>query len=243
MSASGFTKPILLTLKELKANPKLCNHMAILSNAAFLRSHEPEPEKWNIPPKSLRFPNTESIHALIGEEGVVSVILDETFFSNGDEDLLVEVPDGNGGTKKGKLIASGATIPWRGGWEKEGAVTEKGWEFKAIVVDGDEKYLKKGLANQMCAALEQRVIEIERTLLKQPATERKMEPKGTLSADGKKGEFRLYLLVAECINGPYWRKRGYEEVRRKTFSGEWNCKPTASFEMVVYKRDVGFNIH
>jgi hypothetical protein len=102
---------------------------------------------------------------------------------------------------------------------REGAGVEEGWEIKAVAVDGDDKYLRKGLSMRLLACLEERLV----------ARTRKEDPTKT--------ELTLWILLAECINGVYWRKKGYREVRRTTCGdGAWGC--LTSFEMVVLRRDV-----
>jgi len=116
-----------------------------------------------------------------------------------------------------KVVACAAAVPWRGGWKRECEGTETGWEIKAIAVDGSPTYLKKGLAVQVMSELERYLVE-------------------KTKKEGEK-ELTLWILAAECINGAYWRKRGYREVRRSTEGdGTWGCK--TSFDLVVFGKDV-----
>ena len=51
----------------------------------------------------------------------------------------------------------------------------------------------------------------------------------------------LWILAAECINGVYWRKRGYELVRKDVaLPPTWNVQ--TSFEMIVLRKDVPFEL-
>lgn len=55
--------------------------------------------------------------------------------------------------------------------------------------------------------------------------------------EGERGHVDLWILAAECINGMYWRKRGYEKVRIKWEGpGVWSCR--MNFEMVVFRKRV-----
>jgi GNAT superfamily N-acetyltransferase len=95
-------------------------------------------------------------------------------------------------------------------------------------VDGDPKYHRRGLAVQLLNVLEDHLVANERV---------------HLQGAGKQGEgvLTLWILAAECINGVYWRKRGYQEVRKKVEGpGVWSCK--TSFEMVVLRKDVTFGV-
>ncbi|KAF2249660.1 hypothetical protein BU26DRAFT_604003 [Trematosphaeria pertusa] len=234
MATPILTMPILLSPTDLNANPKLTNHIAVLANAAFTRSQEADPEKWYLP--SIRFPDTQSLLDMLGPRGVMAVMLDEAHVE-GEEVPFVEAVDGDGQVRKGRLVACAAAVPWRGGWSKEGAQTEKGWEIKAVCVDGDARFLKRGLAVKLLGSLEECLVGKEREALRQSA----LDGASCGSGDGRrKGVLSLWILAAECINGAYWRKRGYEAVRKSVHSGIWSCK--TSFEMVVLRRDVEFEM-
>lgn len=164
---------------------------------------------------------------MLGDETIVAVIFDQN----------VAAKDSDPGNSRecdtitnGKVVACAAAVPWKGGWAKEGAGEEDGWEIKALAVDGDAAYLRKGLAVQVMASLENHLIE--RTKLNVKAN----LPEGTTN-----GSVTLWILAAECINGAYWRKRGYCEVRRSTEGeGVWGCK--TSFDIVVFRKDIIFDV-
>jgi GNAT superfamily N-acetyltransferase len=125
-----------------------------------------------------------------------------------------------------KVVACAAAVPWKGGWMKEGADSESGWEIKIVCVDGDPQYHHRGLAVQLLGFLERYLV----TAMKAKFREEGKQEHGTLT---------LWILAAECINGSYWRKKGYQEVRRKTEGvGVWSCK--TSFEMVVFRKIITF---
>ena len=223
MAEPTFSTPVLFTPSELASQPALVDEIVELINDAFMRSKLPEPEKWDTT-ETKRFPTRESYLEMFGGEGVLAVIFDEA-------------ADGAGFTgtdcqrvkQKGKVVSVAGVIPWKGGWKKEGAGTEKGWEIKAVAVDGDAKYLRRGLAIRLYDFLEKFIVEMEKKRLR--------EEKGAAGA----GTVTLWILSTACINGAYWMKRGYKEVRRETCGpGTWGC--LTSFDMVVLKRDVHFEI-
>ena len=198
-----FSPPILLYPSDLLSQPLLTTQITTLTNSAFARSKAHDTQKWSIRP---RFPSIEAYHdQMLVEGAVVAVILDRV---EGD------------GEVQGKVVACAAAVPWKGGWMKECAGREEGWEIKALAVDGGAEYLKKGLAVQVMGALEEYLVK----------EAKKREEKGVLS---------LWILAAECINGHYWRRRGYKEVRRST-EGDmtWGCQTV--FDLVVFKREVEF---
>jgi hypothetical protein len=188
--------PIILHPPAIKSNPTLTTHITSLTNAAFERSRAHDSTKWQ--QDCPRFSTPESYHDILIDNSIVALIYD------GD-----------------KVVASAAAVPWRGGWAKEGAEKERGWEIKAVVVSGEERYAHKGLAVRVMGKLEEYLVEKEK--------ERTVES----------GSLTLWVIAAECINGVYWRKRGYREVRRSTETeGTWGC--LTSFDLVVLRKDVEF---
>ncbi|KAF2448198.1 hypothetical protein P171DRAFT_428307 [Karstenula rhodostoma CBS 690.94] len=208
--SSVLSPPTLFTPADLKSRPTLTNDITDLINDAFTRSMLPDPEKWEGAHQK-RFPTRDTYFEMLGEEGVVTALFDGT-----------------------RIVAVAAAVPWKGGWKKEGAGVEEGWEIKAVAVQGDEKYLHRGLAVQLYNSLEQYLIKREHSrLLKNNGKE--LENR-TLT-----GHVPLWILAAECINGAYWRKRGFREARRDTCGpGTWGC--LTSFEMVVLQKELTFDL-
>jgi hypothetical protein len=195
----NLSDPVILHPADLTSNPALTTRIITLTNTAFTRSRAPNPEKWQH--DSVRFPTSESYHAILVESSIVSLIYD------GDE-----------------VVACAAAVPWKGGWAKEGAGKEEGWEIKAVVVSGEERYARKGLAVRVMGKLEEYLVGSE---------------KARRQGEVGKGCLTLWIIAAECINGVYWRKRGYREVRRSLETeGTWGC--LTSFDLVVLRRDVEF---
>ncbi|KAH7093441.1 hypothetical protein FB567DRAFT_515348 [Paraphoma chrysanthemicola] len=234
--------PILFHPTTLKSNRALTSQITTLANEAFMRSHAPDREKWDL--SRDRFPSEESYWDMLGEKGIVALIFDRddgnsaqelngaNATGNNDENVNGEDRNWEG---REKVIACAAALPWKGGWNKEGAGTEVGWEIKAVCVAGDKKYLKKGLAVQVMQALEDELVRNAKAQWRASA-------KREMSAeDARRGSVALWILAAECLNGAYWRKRGYEELRRSTEgSGTWGCK--TSFELVVFRKEVKYEI-
>jgi GNAT superfamily N-acetyltransferase len=219
--------PNLYTPSDLKVNKTLSTSITKLVNEAFYRSKEDDPVKWSN--ETFRFPTEEALHVMLGDAGsVMAVLFDknvEAPVTNGKENGI----EANGDVAASKkVVACAAAVPWKGGWMKEGADTELGWELKTVCVDGDPKYHHRGLAVKLMSFLEDWLVA---------------NTKSQLQKDGKKGKgtLALWILAAECINGVYWQKKGYQEVRRKTEGvGVWSCK--TSFEMLVLKKEVTFDV-
>ena len=239
LPSADLTHPILLTHSAVASNTKLANQLAALSNAAFTRSKATKPEKWTLP--SIRFSTSQAYLDMMGEKGIVAVILDQNRTTGEDADDVVDVEDRTEGgiteSKKGGLVACTAAVPWAGGWDKEGAGSEMGWEMKAVCVDGDARYLRRGLAVRVLGALEERVVEMERGCRREEGSAARGDQSGDVA---REGVVAFWILAAECLNGAYWRRRGYEEVRKRVHSGIWGCK--TSFEMVVLKKEVAFSL-
>jgi hypothetical protein len=226
MTTPQLSMPVVVLPADLKSNPELTSQITSLTNDAFARSQKPDPEKWNHAPG--RFPTHESYYKMLVDGTIVALIFDRV--AEYQEDEKPGEADLNG-----KVVACAAAVPWKGGWAKEGA-GEEGWEIKALAVDGDLRYLHKGLAVQVMTSLENRLIEQAKRQLQ------KNSSNGTKSEKtDKRGCLTLWILAAECINGAYWRKRGYREVRRTTEGvGVWDCK--TSFELVVFRRDIEYDV-
>ena len=231
MTTSPLPAPTLFSLSELRADRTLIASIIRLANDAFIRPKRLDPVKWNI--TGLRFPTVDSYLEMLDEKSVVALIFDDTA-ANDETDLheFHSNETGNGRWTGKKVIACAAAVPWKGGWTKEGAGTEEGWEIKAVCVDGDAKYARRGLAVQLLAVLEQCLV-----------AQMKLQLRERVGGNGKElaqGRLTLWILAAECLNGVYWRKRGYQEVRRSTQgAGVWGCQ--TSFEIVVLKKDVQYD--
>jgi GNAT superfamily N-acetyltransferase len=196
-----------------------------------MRSKAPDWEKWDN--SRVRFPTVETYWDMLDEEAIVALVFDR----DASPDTVGKEVNGNGsdGESNGKVVACAAAVPWKGGWKKEGAGREDGWEIKAVCVDGDSKYLRKGLAVQVMQALEDELVASAK------AQQGKMTNGSNLAAEPGRGCVALWVLAAECINGAYWQKRGYRELRRSTEGkGTWGCK--TSFELVVFRKDVEYEI-
>ena len=226
MATTSLSPPRLFTPSELRSRPGLVSAIIALINNAFARSKVQDPEKWGKVPEK-RFTSNESYLELIGSAGIVAVIFDTSVDGDGGDAVVEEKEEKEeederrekSDSSNGKVVAVAAAIPWRGGWAREGAGAEDGWEVKAVAVDGGPKYLRKGLSVQLLGALEEWLVVRMR------------------EQDPTRKELVLWLLIAECINGVYWRKKGYREVRRAVCGdGAWGC--LTSFEMVVLRRDV-----
>ena len=171
---------------------------------------------------------------MLVDQTIVAVIFDQ----NAEIEDTSNSPKGSsqGGESSGKVVACAAAVPWTGGWKKEGAGTEDGWEIKAIAVNGDSRYLRTGLAVQVMTSLERRLAETAKKQLQISL------PNGTGSEKSAEAAcLTFWILAAECINGSYWRRRGYREVRRTTEgNGTWGCQ--TSFDLVVFRKDVEYDM-
>ncbi|USP78856.1 hypothetical protein yc1106_06130 [Curvularia clavata] len=233
--APNLSTPKLYTSSAIKSNPYLSAQITQLVNSAFYRSKVSSPgveSKWdNTRP---RFESPDALHAMLSDErSVMAVIFDDSSSSpatsateSGEEE---EGGEDDEDDDERLVVACAAAIPWAGGWHREGASTERGWEIKTICVHGDAKYLRKGLAVQLLGFLEEYLVRLERKALAVKGGE----------GGNAEGKVTLWILAADCINGVYWRKRGFEEVRRSTEgSGVWGCR--TEFDMVVLKKEVRF---
>jgi hypothetical protein len=231
MAPPLLSTPKLFTPSDLKADLRITESITRLANDAFLRPKRSEPERWDL--TVLRFPTHESYFAMLDENSIVALI-----FDNAAEHVeATQANSGlhiNGTTKHAgsKVVACAAAVPWRGGMAREGAGTESGWEIKAVCVDGDEKYLRQGLTIKLLASLEEHLVQ------RAKAQDQLVDANATTGRDGK--TLTLWILAAECLNGVYWRKRKFVEVRRSWGTdGAWGSK--VDFEIVVFKKEVQYS--
>ncbi|EUC44836.1 hypothetical protein COCMIDRAFT_5880 [Bipolaris oryzae ATCC 44560] len=216
-SLSLLLQPTLYTSPTIKSTPHLSTALTSLINSAFYRSASSN-ANWNtsIP----RFDSADELCKMVGDEGSVIAVLYSSRAKTKAEESR-EKDDGGEEEEEEEegereIVACAAAIPWKGGWHREGSCTESGWEVKTVCVA--EGYVGRGLAS--------RLVEFLGGYL---CARRKLEEK-------EEGKVTLWLLVADDLNGAYWRRRGWEEVRRRREGkGVWGCK--GEFDMVVLRRE------
>jgi hypothetical protein len=226
--------PKLFTPAQLQADPCLTDAIIKLTNDAFQRPRRAEPGKWDL--EEPRFETHQRFFDMIGSEGIFAALFDQDEKGSSSEKKAINVEknaneicakenDEEWRWTGERVVATAGAVPWVGGWTGEGRGLESGWEIRAISVDGGEKYLRKGLALGLLTFLETHLVRQARIAKAN-------------GANGKHGEIlTLWIQAAECLNGMYWRKRGYREVRRSTQGkGVWGCQ--TSFEIVVLKKDI-----
>lgn len=95
---------------------------------------------------------------------------------------------------KGNLpIACAGVSRWKGDLEG-GSVgkNERGWEIKTVTVR--REYMKQGLAGKCINALQEKLLKQSKEL-------------------SENGALHLWIQTAEDVNGDYWRRRGWNDVR------------------------------
>ena len=98
-----------------------------------------------------------------------------------------------------EVVACAAVVPLLGDYEgcrfRDGG-KETGWEVKTVAVKMG--YMKQGLAGRCIAVLQKHILKQQRT--------------DSVAETGKKTS-RLWIQTAEDVNGAYWRRRGWLDVR------------------------------
>lgn len=239
MTTPNLSEVILYTPAELRSDAGVSKQVISLINDAFGRSKLADPHKWDA--ERPRFPTIEEYYKMLDENSMVALVFDR------DASLSIGISARDGNTDiartkelgaQGKVVGCAAAVPWKGGWAKEGAGTEDGFEIKATCVDGNEKYIGKGLNLQMMEALTTELIQKSKS---RGSSQACAPAPGNPGDNPLRATLTLWILAADCINGVYWRKRGYREVRRKTEGqGTWGCK--TEFDMIVLRKDVAFDL-
>ncbi|KAJ4300038.1 hypothetical protein N0V90_005287 [Kalmusia sp. IMI 367209] len=96
-----------------------------------------------------------------------------------------------------ELVAAAGVSRWHGSFDGIGADSEEGWEIKAVT--SKSGWGKMGLVGRCIDALTSSLIALE---------------KEKLEKDGEEeGKVNLWLHAVEEVNGAYWRRRGWKDVR------------------------------
>lgn len=116
----------------------------------------------------------------------------------------------------GTPVASASAARWSGDMDGVGGAGEEGWEIKAVTTKAG--FEKRGLAGRCIAALTEEI-----------ARGRREEVGG--------GRVRLWVHAVEEVNGGYWRRRGWREVRGfERPVGYWGSR--FGFRLVVMVKEV-----
>ncbi|KAF2751571.1 hypothetical protein M011DRAFT_483461 [Sporormia fimetaria CBS 119925] len=246
-TATGTSPPIqqptLLTPHDISSNSPLLNYLITFINAAFQRSKARFPELWPGNQKQ-RFQSSEELLKMLGDDGVMCVLYgseeeeERANPTDSESKVMVGKPELAGTatpphnlavsspspplerTRERKIIACAAIVPWTGGSSEptvyaDPSAQESGWEIKAVCVDASPRYAKTGLAVRMTE------------FLTKWAREKSVN-----------GKVEIWIITGEIMQGDYWRRRGFGEVRRAWAKpGVWGAHER--FEMVVLRKVVG----
>jgi GNAT superfamily N-acetyltransferase len=202
--------PQIYTADDLRSNNDLTVSIIALENAGYSNRQIYPESRWGKIPD--RFETLEALFTSLGPQGFVVAV-----FASGENE-----EDEDRGRQ---LVACACASPWKGdlrlGSSSEKgnddevareAAKERGWEIKGVATHA--AWLRKGLAGRCIAAIETEVARQE-----------------------DEGKIRLWIHMVEEVNGEYWRRRGFTEVRRsKTAPGVFGAK--FGVELVVMFKDV-----
>ncbi|KAF2110870.1 hypothetical protein BDV96DRAFT_583078 [Lophiotrema nucula] len=117
------------------------------------------------------------------------------------------------------VVACAGAIPWKGGMPGLRGPHDEGWEVKTVATK--QGYSKQGLATRCIAGLE--------AYLKQ------LQPTHDNRQEGK--ILKTWIQAADCLNGAYWRRRGYREVALvEQPVGIWGSK--TGFKLLVAVKEL-----
>jgi hypothetical protein len=193
---SSFSREGLVTriyyAADVKPGSALALTLTDFVNESFKAVNIYDPDKWDLSCERLNSP--DEIHEMLGVDG-----------------LLVVLYDGN------LPIASAGAIPWRGDVDGFTESGETGWEIKTVTVRIG--YLKHGLAGLCIEALQEKILENDKSL-------------ENSKNDGENGKLCLWVQAAEAEVGDYWKRRGWSVVRAYDMPvGFWVSK--TGFRMLV----------
>lgn len=233
--------PTIFTPSSLQLNPSLTSSLTTFITYIF-DAQPRSPRLFDHSKK--RFSSPAELLAELGSDGVMCVTFDrdedeQPSFINGDEK-----EKGEEGGRLGRIVACAGAVPWDGEGAKEGD-REDGWALKTVCVDPDEAYAKRGLAVRSVECLARYL-----TQLRSPTEQAKY--KGTAGNHSERGTVdkiegplmkrtvTFWLTTEECLNGEYWRRRGFTEVRRTSASGIWAIREGVSVDVVTMRKEFVF---
>ncbi|KAF1945521.1 hypothetical protein EJ02DRAFT_431606 [Clathrospora elynae] len=117
-------------------------------------------------------------------------------------------------------VACAATTPWKGDLEGYAASgeEEKGWEIK--IVTTRVEWMKGGLAGRCVDAIIDELVRLE-------------------GEDGDRlgQKLKVWIHTVECVNGAFWKKRGWQDVRGyEKPVGDWGSKE--GYRLLVLLKEV-----
>ena len=122
-------------------------------------------------------------------------------------------------------IACAATTPWKGDMEGRGK-GEEGWEIKTVT--SGAQWMGAGCAGRCIDAV---VCEIRRQERKKRQNEGCREK--------EESTFNVWIQTAECVNGAYWNKKGWREVRGyEKPVGHWGSREGYRLAILLQQFDV-----
>ncbi|KAF2197619.1 hypothetical protein GQ43DRAFT_380583 [Delitschia confertaspora ATCC 74209] len=196
---------------DIQSNPPLNTSLTTFINHVFAS------QKWDRDRTTLRFPTAESLVEMLGPDGWIVVLMEPTSAS--------EQQQGNGDGEEGfreEIIACAAAVPWAGDVSgvkaDENGTEEEGYEIKTVTsAKAPVSYRKQGLASRCVAKLEEHLLS-------------------TVKAEGGgKKKVDLWIQTEEELNGEYWRRRGFVDVRRNHMpAGSWGAY--REFVVVVLRK-------
>jgi hypothetical protein len=234
-AAPNLSQPTILHPADISTNQTLLNHLTTFIIAVFAHQ-ERDPLQWDL--SILRFSSPGELLDMLGKDGFMSVIFDESY-SNEEE-------CGNGDGRRGKIVACAGAIPFRSGDDREGKhVNVDGawggdWEIKTVCVDWDDRYAKKGLAIRCIKGIEEYLVSRREMDVKVRGDVGRVGGVDEAPSDPDRCSLTLWVRTEECLNGAYWRRRGFVEVEKKTVVGIWGCR--TSFELATFRRDVRLHV-
>jgi GNAT superfamily N-acetyltransferase len=179
-------QPRLHHASTIRADSGLASRITTFVNEGY-RYSSPESElRWSrVHPD--RLPDADSIHQLLGDDGLFAVIYHPH--------------------DKSTPIACAAAKPWTGDHGGYVETTVGGWEI--LTVTTNVEWMRRGLARRCVDALVE-------DLVKQRRSNEKRDSNAKL---------RVWVHTVEDLNGTYWKKQGWVEVRAYDRPvGEWGSK-------------------
>jgi hypothetical protein len=197
-------QPLLYHASAIRADSNLASALRSFINEGY-RYLSPESAKnWSTVYGGDRLPNPDSIHQVLGDDGLLAVVFDGV-----------------------TPVACAAAQRWKHDHEGYAEPNEDGWEILMVTTHVDS--MRRGLAGRCVDAL---VGDLVR------------QARDDQSRNGQ-APLKVWVHAVEDLNGPYWRKKGWKEVRSYTRpAGHWGSKNGYCLLVLLQEYDVNkIHIH
>ncbi|PVH95763.1 hypothetical protein DM02DRAFT_675236 [Periconia macrospinosa] len=208
------------TASTLLARPSLANRIIALINKGYLDTSA-YPSSTDA---SQRFRDGAHLHSALGDNGLVAV----AYHVSSQSEIESKTPYDE---ESGEPVACACASQWTGdlGGENSGK-EDGGYEIKAVT--SAPAHRKAGLVNACLGALIEELVGREKR--------RRIEEEHVGGGVRGRGSLKVWVHAVEEYNGPYWRRKGWSDVRAYELPAGHMISPNSvtGFRLLVLLKEV-----